>query len=152
MSPPSYPSSLSPPLLLFLQFTLYQLPFRKRRASQEYQPNMTYKVTLHDSVDFLFMFLTPPASTILPPSLLQDSDFLMFGCGFLHLFPSVTGRSLSDNNYARLYSMNIADYHCESFSLTFFWLYLSPSYISGLIHSLIPNPPSNVRLGPHLVA
>jgi hypothetical protein len=47
------------------------------------------------------------------PPFLQDSPklHLMFGCGSLHLFPSVAGWSLSDDNWARHQSMSIAEYH-----------------------------------------
>lgn len=36
---------------------------------------------------------------------------LLFGCGSLHLLPSVVGWSLSDDDYASLWSTSIAYYH-----------------------------------------
>ena len=46
------------------------------------------------------------------PSSIGFTEFsLIFGCGFLHLFLSVVGWSLSDGDYARLLSMSIAEYH-----------------------------------------
>jgi hypothetical protein len=56
-----------------------------------------YGPRLVDSIGFLVVPSTPLASKTLPPLLLQDSPklCLMFGCGSLHLFISVSGWSFS---------------------------------------------------------
>jgi hypothetical protein len=49
------------------------------------------------------------------PSPLSSKGFIilhiMFGWETLHLFPSVAGWSLSDDDYIRFLSMSIAEYH-----------------------------------------
>lgn len=77
----------------------------------------------------------------------------MFGCGSLHLFLSVAGCSLSDDNYSRLWSTNIAEYHYEFFRW-FFFMPVMFSFILGHWSALplVPGPPSSVRCGLSLVA
>lgn len=41
-------------------------------------------------------------------------------CGSLHLLPSVSVCSRSDDDYAKLWSMSLAEYHCIFFPFSFF--------------------------------
>jgi hypothetical protein len=66
---------------------------------------------LVDFVGFLMVSLT-----LLAPSFPSSAGFqLMFAYACLHLFQLVAGTSLSDDDYARLLSTSIAEYHQESF-------------------------------------
>ena len=65
-----------------------------------------------DSVDYLVMSLTSLAPSILPPLFPRfPKVHLMFCCGYLHQFASVTGSIVSDDIYTKLLSTRIVDYH-----------------------------------------
>jgi hypothetical protein len=73
---------------------------------------------------FSYGVLDPSGSYIL--SSLSSAGFpklcWMFGCGSLHLFPSVAGWSLSDVSWARHQSMSTAEHYQDSFCWLFFFL------------------------------
>jgi hypothetical protein len=46
-----------------------------------------------------------------PPSTGFPKLCLMFGCGSLHLFPSIAERSLSEDSHARHHYASTAEYH-----------------------------------------
>jgi hypothetical protein len=67
---------------------------------------------LVDSVGLPVEFLSSSDPSVLLPTSTKLPEFcLMFCCESLHLFPSATGKSLSEDNYARLLSANITEYH-----------------------------------------
>ena len=78
---------------------------------------MTLLVSLDDSVGLLVESLSPLGTSILPPTLPQDSPnsgrHLMFGNGSLSASVSVSYwvEPLSEERYARLLFASIAEYH-----------------------------------------
>jgi hypothetical protein len=62
---------------------------------------------------WVFLWCLDPSGSYNPS--LSSAGFpkccLMFGCGSLHLFPSVARQSHSDDSYARLLSVSIAESH-----------------------------------------
>lgn len=63
-----------------------------------------YECCLVDSVDYELVSSTFVVPTILPPYLLLG--FLIFGFGFLHLFPSSAGGCFTDEDWARYLAIN----------------------------------------------
>lgn len=75
------------------------------------------------------VFLDPSGSyNPFPSSARFPKLCLMFGCGFLHLLPSVSRCSLSTDNWARCKSVNM-----EEYSIPFHWFFylLVFSFIHG---------------------
>lgn len=73
-----------------------------------------YEPCLVDFVGYVFSgFLNPSGSfnSSSSSSVGFPELCLMFGCSSLHLFPWVTGGSLSDNNQIRHQSISITEYH-----------------------------------------
>jgi hypothetical protein len=71
-----------------------------------------YEPRLVDSTGFLMDFLTPLPPLISFPSSAGFLELhLMFVCGSLHLFPSVAGQSLYNDNNVRHKYMSTAEYH-----------------------------------------
>jgi hypothetical protein len=79
--------------------------------------------TLEPPLCVFFWCPWPLAPTMLSDPLPQDSlSFpLVFGCAYLHLFPSIAGWRLSDDSWARQKSINIAEYHYQSFPWCLFF-------------------------------
>ena len=77
---------------------------------------------------------------------------LMFGCASLHLFPSVAGWSLVDDNWVRYQSMSKGEYHQEFF-LFYFPLVIFDSILGiWAIQLLGPGPQGSVMGGLPLLA
>lgn len=57
-------------------------------------------------------------------------------CGSLHPLPSVSGYSHSDDDYAKLWSMSLAEYHCIIFFLFLFSLFCQLCLIWSLFSVL----------------
>jgi hypothetical protein len=68
----------------------------------------------------------------------------MFGCGILHLFPLVSGWSLSEDSYAKILSASITESHINSvrdWFLLMGWVSIWASHRLAIFsHWLGPSP------------
>lgn len=79
------------------------------------------------------------------------------GCGSVHLLPSVSGCSRSDDDYAELWSMSLAEYHYINFFLFSFFSFLPIVFdlvlVLCTIQTLVSDLPANsFRHGLPLIA
>lgn len=90
---------------------------------------------LADSVGCFIVVFCPLVPTILVLFCRIISASPNVGCGSLHLLQSVSGCSCSDDDYAKLWSMSLAEYHYINFFL--FFLFFCQLCLIGSLSSAL---------------